>query len=72
MDEAIVDDNPVAEGQQQQQQGLTKQQQLQLQEKRRRMFGSFLSDLPDNALRAIASKWKQGEKGPLFDDELAA
>jgi len=35
------------------------------------MFGSFLSDLPDNGLRVIASKWEHAGQGPFFDEELA-
>ena len=67
-----TDRRPLEEGRQQQQELTEKQvEQQRLQEKRRDIFGPFLSDLPDNALRVIASKWEQGKPGPIYDDELA-
>ena len=31
----------------------------------------WLYDLPDTAIKIVASKWTQGGEGPLYDEELA-
>ena len=47
-----------------------KREQQELQDKRRSAWG-WLYDLPDTAIKIVASKWKQEGEGPLFDEELA-